>query len=253
MKKLTIILILLLIATSAFAGFYEIKKYFADYKIYTGIKPVMSEDGLSVTGWVTSVKIKTATRFMDLWTPAETNILNYDLTEPDTHTKSEFLITSETWQAAQQVMFVNAYKIAQKLNTDPTILPEIIFSSIDFVNTDNVKLIDTTTGALPTGEMIPKPVLPPGDFETLSPANAATVSSSPVTLTWTPSARATSYKIEYYNEYSGTHSFATTTATSYQLAVTVGSTNKWYYWKVTAINEDGETEAWATPYFVTHQ
>ncbi len=261
MKKLTmtLILICLLITTSAIAGFVEIKKYFADYTIYASIKPMMSNDGLSVLSWQSAIRIQkyvgSANRYLKLWTNSETNILNFDLTEPADRTISEFITPAASWLEAQQDMFVNAYAIAQKINkADAAILPAIVFAPINFTNTENVKLIDTGNGILPTGEMIATPISLPGAFETLSPANAAMVSTPSVTLTWTPSARATSYRVKYWADSNSANAItATTSATSYNITVIVGSSNKWYDWQVTAINDDGETEAFASPYFITHQ
>jgi hypothetical protein len=166
MKKLTMILILLIITSaSAPAGVVETlnRRYYADYTIYASIKPLMSNDRLSVLSWQSVIKVKsyagrTWKTYMRLWTNSETNIRNFDLTEPADRTVSEFITSAATWLEAQQDMFVNAYLVAQKINRPSIyILPEIVFSAIDFTNNDNVTLIDTTAGALPTGEIVASP------------------------------------------------------------------------------------------------
>jgi len=161
----TMILILILMPTLALSGVIEtlMKRYYADYNIYASIKPLLSNDGLTVISWQSAIKVKSYTGktekiYLKLWTNSETNIRNFDLTEPADRTVSEFITPAANWLEAQQDMFVNAYLVAQKINRqNASIIPEIVFGNIEFITPDNIKLIDTSNGILPTGEMAASP------------------------------------------------------------------------------------------------
>lgn len=221
------------------------KKYIPDYSIYTGISPVMSDDNLSVESWITTFEVTeyASARSNTIWTESESHILNFDLTEPETHTKSKFIIPSATWLDAQKAMFVQSHLLMSRMiNKNPEILLEVKFSPIEFTNKDNVKLINLADGILPDGTMVDYVSTLPSIPQIVLPTGGATL-KSPVTFSWQTAANSTSYKLEYW-ENGKTHKFATTQSTSVQIAMPPGE----YHWNIAGVNNDGEGE-YSSSYF----
>ena len=86
----------------------------------------------------------------------------------------------------------------------------------------------------PTPTATPTPA-PPGPFALLAPADGATVTTSPVTLSWTASAGSTSYEV-YAGPTNPPPLLVTQSATSRSLAVSSPQTT---YWRIVARNPWG--------------
>ncbi len=232
-----------------------IKKYLPDYYIYAGIRPVMSEDNLSVLSWITTFEVSMG-RDMTIWTASETNLLNFDLTEPDTHTKSKFIIQSATWLDAQKAMFVQTHLLMSRMiKKNPELLLEVKFEPIEFTSDNNVKLIDLANGIIPDGTMEAYTPNMAASPELISPAGSSIINENPITFSWASSANSTSYKLSYYDStvYSQNPVITDifTSSTSAQVTLPILPTVKSYTWHVTGINDEGEGEASLNKVFTT--
>ena len=236
-----------------------VKTYFPDYYISAAISPVMSDDKKTVLSWITTFQIYGSIGHeMSIWKESETDILNFDITEPDTHTKDTFTIASATWLDAQKAMFVKTHLIISKIVKSQTdILVEARFGDINFTNGDNVMLIDLRNGILPDGNMIEYVSTLPSSPETISPANGVTLNSTPVLFSWVAAANATSYKLTYWDSTvykpNPVKTNVTVSGTSTQITLPISTTEKWYTWYVVGINDDGEGVYLGDQYFTIKQ
>jgi len=255
-SAISALIAIIIINSSAYAYVETIKKYYADYIVYSSIAPVMATDGKSILRWQSSIKIKRGTNQSEIkaWAASETNVMRFNLTESAGNTMTEFITPATNWLEAQQDMFVNAYLIAVKINkADPTKLTEISYGQIDFVNTANVKLIDLSNGIIPTGEMVAYTPYLPNTPNQIAPENGAQYITTPtVALSWGAAARATSYKVKYWKN-NDAPQYLTTTNTSISIPVSVGTTKIWYWWAVMAINDDGESAYSSSYYMITYK
>ena len=91
------------------------------------------------------------------------------------------------------------------------------------------------------------PPLPPGDFTKISPSNGAIDQETSVTLTWEPSADATSYDVCYDTTNNNTCAPWAGNGSSTSIQISGLATDTTYYWHVRAVNASGTTYSNAPP------